>query len=92
MINIDWGQQSHSTYSLGLEVTAYHRSGLLHDVTEALKASSVDVLKVNMEADREHVTQLQFQLEITRTLRPEQLISRLSTIQNMFEVRKKVMS
>jgi GTP pyrophosphokinase len=88
LIDVDWGQQSSSSYNMGLVITAYHRSGLLHDVTEALKSGRVDVLKVNMETDDEHVTRLQFQLEVPGVLRPEQLITRLSAIQNVFDVRK----
>ncbi len=88
LVEVDWGQQSQSSYRLGLWVTAYHRSGLLHEIIEMLKAANVDVLKVNMETDQEHVTRLQFSLEISAALRPEQLISRLSSIQNVFEVRR----
>ena len=88
MIDVDWGQQAQAAYSLGLRVTAYHRSGLLHDVTETLKAANADVLKVGMETDQEQITRLQFLLEIAGTTRPGQLISRLSAIQNVFEVRR----
>jgi GTP pyrophosphokinase len=88
LIDVDWGQQSSTTYNMALVITAYHRSGLLHDVTEALKSSRADVLKVNMDTDDEHVTRLQLQLEIPGVLRPEQLITRLSAIQNVFDVRK----
>ncbi len=86
LVDVDWGQQSQSSYNLGLRVTAYHRSGLLHEIIELLKAANVDVLKVNMETDQEHVTRLRFRLEISAAMRPEQLIRRLSSIQNVFEV------
>jgi (p)ppGpp synthase/HD superfamily hydrolase len=46
------------------------------------------VLKVNMDTNPEHVTRLQFSLEIPDVIRPEQLINRLSSIQNVFEVRR----
>ncbi len=88
LIDVDWGEQSRSVYNLELQVTAYHRSGLLHEITEKLKAANADVISVNMETNQEHVTRLQFRLEITGTMRPEQLISRLSSIQNVFEVRR----
>ncbi len=88
LIDVDWGQQSQSAYNLRLRVTAYHRSGLLHEVTETLKVANADVLSVTMETDQEQVTRLQLRLEIAATMRPEQLISRLSAIQNVFEVRR----
>ncbi len=90
LIDVEWGDHADSSYSLGLWILAYHRSGLLHEVTEALKSSNVDVLKVNMETDQEHVTRLQFYLEIPESVRPEQLIGRLSSIQNVFEVKRAV--
>lgn len=88
LVDVDWGQQSLSSYSLQLWVTAYHRSGLLHEIIETLKVAKVDVLKVNMDTDQEQVTRLQFRLEMSASIRPEQLISRLSSIQNVFEVRR----
>ena len=88
LIKVSWGQQPQSTYSLKLQITAYHCSGLLHEVTETLKEVNTDVLNVNMETDEEQVTRLHIRLEVAGTTRPGQLINRLSTIQNVFEVRR----
>ncbi len=90
LVNVEWGKQESGAYTLELTVTAYHRSGLLHDVTESLRANQIDVLKVNMTTDDDHVSKLNFLLDVKSATRPDQIISRLSSIQNVFEVSRKL--
>jgi GTP pyrophosphokinase len=88
LIDVDWGQQADSGYILNVEALAYHRSGLLHDVTETLKSGKVDVLKVNTETDSEHVTRLTLQLDIPSDIRADTILGRLSSIHNMLGVKR----
>ena len=88
LIEVDWGLEGNSSYILGLEIVASHRSGLLHDMTEVLKSNKVDALKVNMETDSEQITRLNVRLEIASGIRPGKLISRLAEIRNVFDIRR----
>ena len=88
LIVVEWGAQAEKNYTLALEVIAYHRSGLLHDITEVLKSNKVDVLKVNMETNQEHITQLNLRLDMTGKMRPQAVIKQLNNIQNVFEIRR----
>ena len=88
LIEVDWGLEGDSSYVLGLEIVACHRSGLLHDMTEALRSNKVDILKVNMETDCEQITRLSVRLEIAGGVRPQKLISQLARIQNVFDIRR----
>jgi GTP pyrophosphokinase len=88
IIDVEWGIDTPASYAIGLQVTAYHRSGLLHDITEILKSSKADVLKVNMETDAEHITRIMLRLDIQGDIRPEDMVSRLLSVQNVFEVKR----
>ena len=88
LIDVDWGLGGNSSYILGLEIVASHRSGLLHDMTEVLRSNKVDVLKVNMETDSEQITRLSIRLEVASGTRPGKLISRLAEIRNVFDIRR----
>jgi GTP pyrophosphokinase len=88
LIDVDWGSDASASYSIGLEVTAFHRSGLLHDITETLKSSRADVLKVNMETDDEHVTRITLRLELQGGRRPEGLVNRLASVPNVLAVKR----
>ncbi len=88
LIEVEWGLEEDSRYILGLEITASHRSGLLHDITEALKSNKADVLKVNMETDSGQITRFSVRLEVAGGIRPGKLISRLSGIRNVSSIRR----
>ena len=90
LIDVEWGEDTDNAYTLSLRVIAYQRSGLLHDITEVLKSVDVDVLKVNMETDKEHVTNLNLHLELAGQVRPATVMAKLNGIQNVLEVKREL--
>ena len=65
LIDVEWGQQDLSSYPVEVRLSAYQRSGILHDVTQVLKDAKIDVLKVNMETDDENIAQVTLLLEVS---------------------------
>jgi GTP pyrophosphokinase len=88
LIDVDWGDRKTTTYSISIVVTAYHRSGLLHDITEVLKSGKADILKASMDTDEEYVTRITLRLEVDGQIRPNELSQKLSAIQNVYEVKR----
>ena len=88
LIEVDWGTKEHSSYTLNIVVKGYHRSGLLHDITEYLKSSKADILKASMETDNEHVTVINMRLEVAGEIRPDQITGKLTSIENIFEAKR----
>jgi (p)ppGpp synthase/HD superfamily hydrolase len=88
LIDVDWGTKEYSSYTLNIVVKGYHRSGLLHDITEYLKSSKADILKASMETDNEHVTVINMRLEVAGEFRPDQIIQKLTSIENVFEAKR----
>ena len=74
---------------LELVSESFNRTGLLHDLTAALKKIGVDVIKLNMEDDEEQVTRLALRLDVPGNLTPDQVISALSGVRNVFGVERK---
>jgi GTP pyrophosphokinase len=88
LIDVDWGNQQTSAYSISIVVTAYHRSGLLHDITEILKSGKADILKASMDTDDEYVTRINLRLEVDGKIRPNALLQKISSIQNVYDVKR----
>ncbi len=88
LIDVKWELAGSFHYMLGLEIAAFHRSGLLSDITEVLKSNRAEALKVNMETDSGQVTRLRIRLEVASAIRPGKLISRLAEIRNVFDIRR----
>jgi len=88
LIDVDWGNQQTSAYSISIVVTAYHRSGLLHDITEIIKSGKADILKASMDTDDEYVTRINLRLEVDGKIRPNALLQKISSIQNVYDVKR----
>lgn len=88
LVEVDWGQQDSGAYPVEVMVSAYHRSGILHDITQALKDTSTNVLKVNMEVDDENIVQIHLRLEVSGLKNLGKTLNRLSIIQNILDIKR----
>ncbi|MCY3770023.1 MAG: bifunctional (p)ppGpp synthetase/guanosine-3',5'-bis(diphosphate) 3'-pyrophosphohydrolase [Gammaproteobacteria bacterium] len=88
LIDVSWNSDGYSSYVLSLRATAFHRAGLLNDISEVIKSSKIEVLKVNMETDDEQITRIVLQLGVPDSLRPNQVLNRLNKVRNVFSVRR----
>ena len=83
LIDVEWSGAGASSYAVNLEVSAYHRSGLLHDVTQSLKDNKVDVLMLNMDTDEEHIAHIQLRIEISGLQTLSKITNQLMSIPNV---------
>lgn len=88
LIEVEWGQEGSASYPVEVEVRAYHRSGILHDISQVLKDNAIDVLKVNTETDEENLVRISMRLEVSGLTTLSRTLSRLARIQNVLEVRR----
>ena len=88
LIDVEWGQEGASSYPVEVEVHAYHRSGILHDISQVLKDNAIDVLKVNTETDAENIVRISMRLEVSGLTTLSRTLSRLSRVQNVLDVRR----
>ncbi len=88
LIEVEWGDQDSSSYPVEVQLSAYHRSGILHDISQVLKDSNIDVLKVNMETDAENIAQLRLRLEVSGLKSLSRTLGQLSKVQNVLNVKR----
>ena len=88
LIEVDWGGEDAAAYPVEVQLSAYHRSGILHDITQVLRDSKIDVLKVNMETDSENIARLSLRLEVSGLKTLSRTLGQLSKIQNVLDVKR----
>lgn len=88
LIDVEWGREDASSYPVEVIVLAYQRSGILHDISQVLKDSGIDVLKVNTETDEENVMRVSLRLEVSGLRTLSKTLGRLSRVQNVLDVRR----
>ena len=89
LIQVDWSGEKPDRYTVEIFVVGYQRAGLLHDLTESLKSVNAEIIKANMETDDEQIARISLRLEVPGQVGTDQLIQRLRTIQNIFEVKRR---
>ncbi len=88
LIDVEWGAQESNAYPVEVEVTAFHRSGILHDISQVIRDAGIDVMKVNMETDDENLVRLSLRLEVSGLKTLSRTLSRLARVQNVLDVRR----
>ena len=88
LIEVEWGGEQQGAYAVELEVSAYHRTGILHDITQVLKEARLNPLKVNMDVDDENVATVMLRIEVSGLNALRRTLGQLSKIQNVFEVKR----
>ena len=88
LVEVQWGEKTSASYPVDIEVSAYHRSGLLHDLTEVLKSNKIDLLLVNMETDDEHIASIKLKLSITGLQKLSRILNQLSSVHNVLAVNR----
>lgn len=90
IIEVDWGGKPESVYPVDIEVQAYERSGLLHDVTTALTSSRCNVLALNTLTNRDELSAaMTITVEIASLEQLARLLAQIRNLPNVTEVRRK---
>ncbi|TXH92486.1 MAG: GTP diphosphokinase [Pseudomonas sp.] len=89
MIQVSWGPVPVQTYPVDIVIRAYDRSGLLRDVSQVLLNERINVLAVNTRSNKEDNTaSMQLTIEIPGLDALSRLLSRISQLPNIIEVRR----
>jgi len=88
LIEVEWGLHESATYPVEVLVSAFHRSGILHDITQVLKDARLELSKVNMETDDENIAKVQLRLEVSGLKSLSKTLAQLSKIQNVLDVKR----
>jgi GTP diphosphokinase / guanosine-3',5'-bis(diphosphate) 3'-diphosphatase len=86
LIDVDWGTED-ETYPIPIIVRAYHRPGLVEDITNVLKGRKISAPKTK-KTTANSITTLYMVAEITDLSQLEWLLERLDKIPNVFDVQR----
>ena len=88
LVEVQWGKSAAASWPVDIHVSAYHRVGLLNDITEFLKAEKIPVLKLNMNTDDENSAMIQLRLEVAGLKKLGRIVRGLARIPDVFGVRR----
>ncbi|MDH3379702.1 MAG: TGS domain-containing protein, partial [Gammaproteobacteria bacterium] len=88
-IEVDWGESTDATYPVDIQVIAYDRHGLLHDITTVFTDAKITITGVTLNTDKaEHITRVAMRVEVPSIERLSQILSQVSQVPNVTEVRR----
>ncbi len=90
LIEVSWGQAAGRTYPVEIEIVAYERTGLLHDITGLLANEKINVIEVNTLTDKDrHMAHLRLTLEIPDVHALSRVLALIDRVPNVAEVRRR---
>jgi GTP pyrophosphokinase len=87
LIEVSWGDTTYSVYPVDIQITAYHRQGLLRDITSILTIEKVNLIKVNMATERlENSAKFNLTIEIPDLNSLGKVLNKIAQLPNVMEV------
>lgn len=89
LIEVSWGGPEQDVYSVDIQIVAYDRKGLLHDITALLSNEKINVTAVNTNSDsKTHEATMKLSLEIENLSRLSKLLTRINELPNVHQARR----
>lgn len=85
LIDVNWGS-SETGFIANINITAYNRSGLLHDVTKTLNDAKIQIQKAALDVQEEDsIVQLSLAIEVVSLTTLSTALTRVKQIPNVLE-------
>lgn len=89
LIEVSWGGPEQDVYCVDIQIIAYDRKGLLHDITALLSNEKINVTAVNTKSDSStHEAKMRLSLEIENLARLSKLLARINELPNVHQARR----
>jgi RelA/SpoT family (p)ppGpp synthetase len=89
LIAIDWAKTDEKTYPVLVQVEAFDRAGLVHDISGIVSAEHVNMLSANAVAGRrDHVALITAMLEISSADQLTRILNKIDRLPNVIEARR----
>jgi GTP pyrophosphokinase len=91
LMRLDWRAEVTATFPVTIEVSAYDRRGLLHDITGVFMAEETNVIAMNSQTDKinNRVT-MSIIIEVSTINRLLRTIEQIEQLSNVIAARRKV--
>ena len=89
LIEVNWGGPEQDLYNVDIQIIAYDRKGLLHDITALLSNEKINVTSVNTNSDSStHEATMKLSLEVENLERLRKLLTRINELPNVHQARR----
>ncbi len=89
LIEVSWGHRPDKDYSVDIEVTAYDRHGLLHDVTSVFANNNVNLIAANTSSDKNNnQAKMRLTIEISNIDDLSRVLAKISQLPNVISARR----
>ena len=90
IIEVSWGTQPESSYSVNIEIQAYDRGGLLRDITTVLANENVNLTGVNTHSDtQENIATISIEMEVDSLDALGRVLAKIKQLPNVIDARRK---
>lgn len=87
LIEVEWGEKPKEQYEVELIITAYDRSGLIHDIATLLNQERVSLQSLSTKTDKStQKAKMHLTLEVYDLVGLSRLIDRVSVVRNVLSV------
>ncbi len=89
LIDVSWGQESDKHYSVDIEIIAYDRHGLLHDITSVFANNKVNLIAANTYSDKNRSqARMRLTIEINNIDDLSRVLAKISQLSNVISARR----
>ncbi len=86
LIDVNWGSGAEMSFVANINITAYNRSGLLHDVTKTLNDAKIQIQKAALDVQEEDsIVQLSLAIEVAGLATLTVALAKVKQIPNVLE-------
>ena len=90
-IKLEWQEGVRKTFPVSVEVTAWDRRGLLHDITGVFMADETNVLTINTQTDKQsNRVNLKMTIEVPQLNRLLQTLDKIEQLPNVMKARRAI--
>jgi GTP pyrophosphokinase len=88
-IGVDWRKSEQAVYPVLVQIEAFDRAGLLHDISGVVAADGVNLSSANVATNHEeHTAIITATLEIANADQLTRILSKIDRLQNVIEARR----
>ncbi len=89
VIHIEWGRDEDETFPVDIQITAFDRKGLLHDISRVFSDASINVLSTVTESNaRDHRATMRLRAEFANVEQLSRLLAQVAQVPNVLDARR----
>ncbi|MFC1664787.1 GTP diphosphokinase [Pseudomonadota bacterium] len=89
LVEVDWGVEQDTAYPVELQILAYDRSYLLHDISAVLSDAGINVIGVNTRSDKkENIAYISMTVEVSDIQKLSKVVNQIAQVANVTDVRR----